>query len=240
MSADTRAGQFRDPGREGARGSRAADCGAPVRGAAASREAPSWEQRRAWWADSEERAPSAREDGAKALSVPQVSGRGRDDGTERRHSAWVPLGGRAEARRGAVGAHREQHAHTNRSQPEATGNRSATQTRLRPHPRRSAPSPPGRPVRRPIRRPRWLPCPEAPPRASAPLANGRPRPGAQCAQPARSRLRARKANPTRRGRRSGPAAAAASPRIGCTVPTRKSSSAARQRRASAMTQEYDK
>lgn len=64
-------------------------------------------------------------------------------------------------------------------------------------------------------------------------------PSAQCAQPAPSRLRARKANPTRRGRRSGPTAcrrtppaAASSPRIGCTVPTRKSSSAARQRRAS--------
>lgn len=73
-------------------------------------------------------------------------------------------------------------------------------------------------------------------------------PSAQCAQPAPSRLRARKANPTRRGRRSGPtacrrappAAASSSPRIGCTVPTRKSSSAARLRRASAMTQEYDK
>lgn len=122
------------------------------------------------------------------------------------------------------------------------------QRRGYPHPRRSAPSPPSRrPVRQPIRWHRWSPGPKAPPRAGAPPANGRPSAGSQCAQPARSRLRARKANLTRRGRCSGPAAAAAaaaaaasSPRIGCTVPTRKSSSAARQRRASAMTQEYDK
>lgn len=68
------------------------------------------------------------------------------------------------------------------------------------------------------------PAPEAPPRAGALPANGRRSAGSQCAQPARSRLRARKANPTRRGRCSGPAAAAAaaaassSPRIGLSQP----------------------
>lgn len=124
-----------------------------------------------------------------------------------------------------------------------------------PAPRRTAWPPPSRPALE------LRPQPTIPPiiRSSPPLSSRSPAPGrraasqweaepsAQCAQPAPSRLRARKANPTRRGRRSGPTAcrrappaAASSPRIGCTVPTRKSSSAARLRRVSAMTQEYDK
>lgn len=93
-------------------------------------------------------------------------------------------------------------------------------------------------------------------RLSPPPAPPRPHPRAAHRQPMGGRVRhpvrASRAEPAQSEKSepnpSGPLlrtcrpppAAASSPRIGCTVPTRKSSSAARQRRGSAMTQEYDK
>lgn len=92
-----------------------------------------------------------------------------------------------------------------------------------------------------------LPVPEAPPWAGAPPANGRPSPAPSARSPRRAGSeREKRTQPVGAAAPDPPPAAARRPppppppRIGCTVPTRKSSSAARQRRASAMTQEYDK
>lgn len=205
------------------------------RAAAAGGRPPSG---RLGWAGGEGRAPSAREGGTKARPGPQVGGRGRDGGAGRRHSAWPPPGGRAEARRGAAGARQEQRDQPNRDQAGGTGAGRASPTRLGPVAPVPAPRAPANQAAPPAARPRG----PSPSRRGASQWAAEPGPPVRAARA--DRLRARKANPTRRGCRSGPAAATAvatsSPRIGCTVPTRKSSFAARQRRTSAMTQEYDK
>lgn len=81
--------------------------------------------------------------------------------------------------------------------------------RAPPRAPRGPSAPPRGPARWPVRPRHPPPAAPRPLPVPAPPANGRPRRGALCALPVPGRLRARKADPTRRGRCSGPAAAAA-------------------------------
>lgn len=56
----------------------------------------------------------------------------REGATERRHIAWIPLGGPVEAYRGAADARREPRGPTSRSPRDVTTARRATETRLPP------------------------------------------------------------------------------------------------------------